>query len=125
MAKSNHPNFEIPPEMRAFAEKSVDQARKAFDTFISAAQQAADAADKHAAGTRAGIKSLGERAMVYAERNMAASFDFAQKLVRAKDSAEVLALQADYVKSQIAALNVQAKELGQEAARMAGAGTEP
>jgi S-adenosylmethionine:diacylglycerol 3-amino-3-carboxypropyl transferase len=28
--------FEVPPEMRAFAEKSVEQARQAFDGFISA-----------------------------------------------------------------------------------------
>jgi len=32
--------FEVPPEMRDFAEKSVEQARQAFDGFISAAQQA-------------------------------------------------------------------------------------
>ena len=32
--------FEIPSEMRAFAEKSVEQAKQAFDGFISAAHQA-------------------------------------------------------------------------------------
>ncbi|MCZ7643639.1 MAG: hypothetical protein M5U33_14340 [Pseudorhodoplanes sp.] len=33
-------NFEIPTEMRKFAEQSMDQARKAFENFIGAAQQA-------------------------------------------------------------------------------------
>jgi hypothetical protein len=37
MAKSGTASFEIPAEMRAIAEKSVEQARQAFDTFISAA----------------------------------------------------------------------------------------
>ena len=32
--------LEIPPEMRAFAEKSVEQARQAFDGFMSAAHHA-------------------------------------------------------------------------------------
>ena len=40
--------FEVPPEMRAFAEKSVEQARQAFDGFISAAQQAMSAFEGHA-----------------------------------------------------------------------------
>ncbi len=35
--------FEVPPEMRALAEKSVEQARQAFDGFISAAHQAVSA----------------------------------------------------------------------------------
>ena len=41
---TNTPNFEVPPDMRAFAEKSVEQARVAFDSFISAAQRAVNTA---------------------------------------------------------------------------------
>ena len=40
MADSTMPNFPVPPEMRAFAEQSFDQARKAFDSFFSATQRA-------------------------------------------------------------------------------------
>ena len=39
------PSYEIPTEMRDFAEKSVDQARKAFDGFLGAAHKAVSAAD--------------------------------------------------------------------------------
>ena len=35
--------FEIPKEMRSMAEASLDQARKAFESFISSAQQTAAA----------------------------------------------------------------------------------
>lgn len=119
MAKQDKAIFEIPAEMRALAEKSFDQARQAFDSFISATQAAATSADKQAAGARAGAQELGGLAVRFAERNIAASFEFAQRLVRAKDAEEVLALQADYVKSQMAALSEQAKALGQEAAKMA------
>ena len=55
-------------------------------------------------------------------RNVAASFDFARKLLHARDAQEVTALQAEYVKSQLAALTDQAKELSQQAAKMTGQG---
>ena len=59
MAKDNT-NFEIPAEMRAFAEKSVAQAKLAFDSFISAAQQAVNTAETHANTARVGAKEAGE-----------------------------------------------------------------
>jgi len=120
MANQGNMNFEVPAEMRALAEKSVEQARQAFETFISAATQAVSTADKRAADARAGAKDVSELAVRFAERNIASSFEFAQQLVRARDSGEVMALHSDYVKRQIATLSDQAKELTKEAAKLAG-----
>ena len=120
MAKDGNANFEIPAEMREFAEKSVEQAKLAFDSFISAAQQAVNTAENQAASARTGAKEAGDLAMRFAERNIASSFEFAQRLLRAKDPQEMTALHAEYVKSQIAALTDQAKELSKQAAKMAG-----
>ncbi|MGB7259976.1 MAG: phasin family protein [Pseudolabrys sp.] len=119
MPSNGSPNFEIPPEMRAFAEKSVEQAKQAFDGFVAAAQHAVSAAENNANAARTGAKEVGELAIQFTERNIASSFDFAQKLLRAKNSEEVLVLHSDYVKSQMAALSDQAKELSQRATRMA------
>ena len=123
MAKDGSSNFEIPAEMRAFAEKSVAQAKLAFDSFISAAQQAVNTAETHAATTRVGAKEAGDLAMQFAERNIASSFDFAQRLLQAKDPQEVAKLHAEYVKNQVATLTEQAKELSKQAAKIAGQGT--
>jgi phasin len=120
MPKEASANFEIPAEMRAFAEKSVEQAKQAFDTFISAAQHAANTMENQATNARAGAKEASELAMRFAERNVAASFEFAQQLLHAKDFKEVTRLQAEYVKSQIAALTDQAKELSKQTSKMAG-----
>jgi phasin len=122
MAKEGVGNFEIPADMRAFAEKSVEQARLAFDSFIAAAQQAASSAENHAASARTGAKEVGDLAMRFTERNIASSFEFAQRLLRAKDPQEMAALHAEYVKSQVAALTDQAKELSKQATKMAGPG---
>jgi phasin len=117
---TNPPNFEVPPEMRAFAEKSVAQAKQAFDGFISAARHAAATAENSANSARSDAMGIGQLAMRYAENNIANSFDFAQRLVRAKDAQEVMALHSDYVKQQMATLTEQAKEIGQKTAKMAG-----
>lgn len=124
MAKDGNLNFEIPAEMRSFAEKSVEQAKQAFNSFVVAAQHAVDTAETQAATARAGVKEVGELAMRFAEQNMASSFEYAQKLLRAKDAQEVTALHAAYVSSQIAALSEQAKELSKQAPKLAGQGTQ-
>ena len=105
--------FEIPTEMRAFAEKSVEQAKQAFDSFITAAHQAATAFEGHAESARKGAMHVTEKAMHFAEQNVARSFDFAQQLVRAKDVQEVMRLQAEYIRSQMQFLSQQAKDLGE------------
>jgi phasin len=120
MATNGTSNFEIPAEMRAFAEKSVEQAKQAFSSYIAAAQHAVSTVDNQAATARTGAKEVGEMAIDFTKRNIATSFEFAEKLVRAKDSQEFATLHAEYVKSQIAALTDQAKELSKQAAKLAG-----
>ncbi len=124
MAKEGTPRFEIPADMRAVAEKSVEQARQAFDIFISAAQHAVSTAENQAASVQAGAKDVGELAIGFAERNIASSFEFAQRLLQAKDPKDVMALHADYVNSQIAALTEQGKEVGERLAKMTGQGSK-
>jgi phasin len=123
MAKESGAGFDIPADMRALAERSVEQAKEAFEIFISAAQHAVNAAEAQAAGARAGAKDVGELAIDFAERNIASSFEFAQNLLQAKDPGDVLALHTDYVRRQMSALTEQAKELSKRAAKLPGQGS--
>jgi phasin len=104
--------YEIPSEMRDFAEKSVEQARKAFEGFIGAAQRAAGSMESQGLPLPADAKDIGTKAMGFAETNVKAAFDLAQKLVHAKDVQEVLALQSEYLRAQMHAIPEQMKELG-------------
>ena len=116
---ANRPEqFQIPPEMRAVAEKSVAQAKEAVEGFISAAQRTVSALEGQAETARQGAKDVSGKAMVFAERNITSSFDFVQKLVRAKDVQEMLELQASYIQTQMQVLAEQAKELGQSTSKM-------
>jgi phasin len=104
--------FEVPNELRDFAERSVEQARKAFEGFLSVAQRASGAAGDAAATPQSGAKTVSAHVLAYTERNVNAAFDLAQKLVRAKDPQEALAIQSEYMRTQLAVLQEQAKELG-------------
>lgn len=105
--------------MRAFAEKSVEQARQAFDGFISAAHQTMSAFEGQAETARKGARDVTEKAMTFAEQNITSAFAFAQDLVRAKDMQDVLRLQAEYIQRQMQALTEQAKELGESTSKAA------
>ena len=119
MAKEATGNFEIPRDMRTFAEQSVEQARKAFDGFMTAAQKAASSLEGQASAAQTGAKDMRQKAMAFAEQNVATSFEFAQRLVHAKDIEELTRLQTEFVQHQMAALAEQAQELGQTATRAA------
>ena len=99
--------------------RSVEQARQAFEGFISAAQRAMTAFEGQAESARQGAKDVTEKAMTFAERNITGSFDFAQRLVQAKDVEEMLKLQANYIKTQMQVLADQAKELGESTSKVA------
>ena len=119
MAANEFPKFEFPTDMNAFAEKSMEQARKAFDTFVSAAQHSVSGAEGQAASMRTGARQVVELTIRHAEQNMAAAFAFGQRLVMARDPQDAMQIQADYVKSHVQTLTDQAKELAAVAAKAA------
>lgn len=117
---ANEPwNFEVPTQMRQLAEQSLEQARKAVDGFINAAQKTVTTVEAQATAAQSGAKDVGAKAMSFAEQNIATSFEFAQKLVRAKDLQEVMALQQEFLQSQMKALGEQAKDIGTAATKAA------
>ena len=111
MAQDN-PTYEIPTEMRDFAERSVEQARKAFDSFMGAAQRTVDTLENSATSVQANTTDMTRKSFNYAEQNIAAAFEHAQRLVRAKDVQEAMQLQAEFVRNQFAAMQNQMRDLG-------------
>jgi len=118
MAKEPFEQFAMPKELRAFVEQSGTQAKHAFDGFMQAANQAMGQLEGQAQAARGGANEIAHKSMAYAEQNMAATFEFAEKLMQAKDATEVMRLQSDYLGRQMQALSTQVQELGQSAAKM-------
>lgn len=105
--------FEIPKEMRSMAEASFVQARKTFEKFLENAEATAGSMEERGATVRAGAKDINAKAIVYAEKNVQASLDYAQSLLHAKDLPEVMRLHSEYVTKQMRSLAEQASEMGQ------------
>ena len=112
MATNPNQNYEIPAEMRDFAEKSVEQARKAIDGFMSAAQKTVDTFEGSANTVQSSAKDATRKTFSYAEQNLSAAFDLAQRMVRAKDMQEAMQIQAEFVRNQFEAMQTQMKEFG-------------
>ena len=107
----------IPPDMRKFADQSVQQAKKAFDNLMNATRTAVSTFEGQASSAQATALELQRKVVGYSERNVSASLEFAQNLLRAKSPEDVMKLHADYVKSQMQTLAEQARDLGQQAAK--------
>lgn len=104
--------FEIPEQMRAAADKSVEQARKAFEQFIDATQKAVAAAEGQARSVGEGAADLSRQSLAYAEENVAAAFELASRLVQARTLEEMAALQQEFVQRQMAAVAEQSRAFG-------------
>jgi hypothetical protein len=99
------------PDMRELASKSVEQARGAVNAALAFAQQASSSIQS---ATKTGETPQGaavSRGFGYAQQNIGAIFDFAQKLVRAPDLKQAAELQAEFVREQAAVMQDQVKEL--------------
>jgi phasin len=111
--------FEIPAEMRAFAERSFEQAKLAFDKFMETAQSTMTTFEGQQQAAQAGAKEVSQKIMTFAEQNVATAFAYAQKLVQAQDPQTLLTLHSDFIRSQMQILGDQARELGEVASKAA------
>ena len=125
MSDEGRDRFEIPKEMRAMAEASFEQARKTFEKFVASAQAAAGSIEERNAAARAGAKDISGKAIAYAEKNVQASLDYAQSLLKAKDLTEVMRLHSEYVQGQMRSLAEQASEMGQTVSKAAMDAAKP
>lgn len=119
MSDSQRNQFELPQDMQAMAEASFNQARKAFETFMNAAHSAAGTFEGQGEAMRANAKDISAKALGFAEQNMQASLNYAQKLLTTRDLAEIMRLHSEYVQAQMRALAEQASEIGQAIGRSA------
>lgn len=125
MSDEGRDRFEIPKEMRSMAEASFEQARKTFEKFVATAQAAAGSLEERNATVRAGARDVGQKAISYAEKNVQASLDYAQSLLKAKDITEVMRLHSEYVQGQMRSLAEQASEMGQLVSKAAMDAAKP
>ena len=124
MADDKGRGRDVPQSMREVAEQSVSQARRALEEYMSAAQRAMTAVEGTTQAAQAGMRDASRKAVEYAETNVGATFDFAERLVRAQDMREIVALQQEFLRTQMERFGAQMRELGDLAARTASDATQ-
>jgi phasin len=117
-------NFEIPEQIRTFAEKSIEQAKKAVEDFIAATHQAVSKVETSSTSAASGALDLNKKVLSLAEENLTVAFEHAQKLIHAKDPQELLKLQGDFLKAQAASFGEQVRQIGDAAAKTVSSITE-
>jgi phasin len=119
MIANTTPRFEVPNEMRAVAERSVQQAKLAFNNYLQATQETVSTLEERVTASRAGAQDISKKAMTFAERNVLSAFEFAQRIVQAKDIQDLVRILTEFLQSQMQVLSEQLKELGDTAAKTA------
>jgi hypothetical protein len=104
--------FEIPRQVRDAAERTLDEARSAFEQMMDATQKAVAGAEGAAKSLGADAADISRQALAFAEENVAASFDLAARLAKARTVEEVASLQKEYVEKLISAAAEQSRHLG-------------
>jgi phasin len=100
------PKFEVPGELRNLAERTIEQAEKAFDMFF-------EAANKSMASLSHPGAEISKKALSLTEQNMRFAFDAARKLAQATDLQEAMQIQSEFMKGQITNAGQQMKQIAE------------
>jgi hypothetical protein len=99
-------------KMREMAQTTLDKARDAVSKYMTETQKMREKADSGVRATYSSVKEMNEKAAAYAEANVAAGFELAQKLLQAKDPQEMGTIYQNHLKEQMEKMNAQFREFG-------------
>jgi phasin len=117
--------FEVPEQVRAFAEKGVSQARDNYARFKDVAETNNSTIEAVFANASKGASEYSAKVMEIVKANTTASLDFAQELVGVKTPSEAMELWANHAKKQFETFSVWSKELTELSQKVASETVEP
>ncbi|WP_448041039.1 phasin [Bradyrhizobium liaoningense] len=117
--------FEVPEQMRAFAEKGVSQARESYAKFKDAAETHNGTVEAVFTCASKGASEYTAKLVEFMKANTSAQLDFAQQLFGLKSPAEALELWTGHTRHQFETFQSQAKELVELTQRVAAETAEP
>jgi len=117
--------FEVPEQMRAFAEKGVSQAREGYAKFKDAAEAHNGTIEAVFSSVNKGASTYSAKVMELVKANTTTSLDFAQELFGVKSPSEALELWTSHTRKQLETLTSQAKELTELSQKIASETVEP
>lgn len=117
--------FEVPEQMRAFAERGVSQARDNYAKFKDAAETHNGTIEAVFSCASKGASEYSAKVMEFVKANTTANLDFAQELLGIKSPSEALELYSSHARKVFETLSAQAKELAELSQKVAAETAEP
>ena len=117
--------FEVPEQMRAFAEKGVSQARDGYARLKDVAETHNSTIEAVFASAGKGASEYSAKLMEIVKANTTASLDFAQEIIGAKTPSEALELWTNHAKKQFETFSAYSKELAELSQKVATETVEP
>ena len=117
--------FQIPEQMRAFAETSVNQAREGYSKLKAVAESNNEAFEAAYTYAGKGASDITAKLVDIARTNMASTFDFAQSLMGVKTLPEAFEMINAHAYKQFETLSAQSKELAEMGQKLATKTVEP
>ena len=117
--------FEVPEQMRAFAEKGVSQARDSYAKFKDVAETHNGTIEAVITTASKGASEFSAKLMEMMKANTTASLDFAQELLGVKSPSEAIELWTSHAKKQYETLTAQAKALAELSQKVTTETVEP
>ena len=117
--------FEVPEQMRAFAERGVSQARDTYAKFKDAAETHNGTMEAVFTTASKGASEYSAKLMEMMKTTTTANLDFAQELIGVKSPAEAVELWTSHARKQFETLTAHTKELAELAQKVATETAEP
>jgi phasin len=117
--------FEVPEQVRAFAEKGVSQARENYTKFKDAAETHNSTIEAVFTTATKGATDYSAKLLDIFKTNTNATFDFAQELVGMKSLSQAMELWTSHARKQVETLTAQTKELAELTQKIASETAEP
>ncbi len=106
------PNFaELPDSIRSIMKSSIEQARKAFDSFVATSENMLHGLDTSANPVADSLKSLNEKVAAFTRQNAEANFNLAMRLADARQLSDIVELQNSHMREQMETFSKQLEEL--------------
>jgi phasin len=106
------PNFaELPDSIRGIMKSSIEQARKAFDSFVSTSENMLHGLDTSSNPVADSLKTLNEKVASFTKQNAEANFNLAIRLADARQLSDIVELQNAYMREQMESFSRQLEEL--------------
>jgi phasin len=117
--------FQMPEQVRAFAEKGVSQAREGYSKLKEAAEAHSGTVEAVMSTATKGATDYSAKLLDIARTNTNAGFDFMQSMIGFKSPSAAMELISAFAKSQVETLTGQTKELAEMGQKIATDTAEP